>query len=125
MAPAWGPSGCVTESGTAQTEPTRGLGTAPSPLCPCRLLAPCLAFPLPPRGLHQLPLPGSALVSLPEEKRMRILESGGLAGGGGGVRWSAAQGEALGQMLGWEEAGHRPNLLESPERTKRGAFAGS
>lgn len=44
------------ESGTALMERTRGLGTAPSPLCPLPLLVPCPAF-LCPRRLYRLPWP--------------------------------------------------------------------
>lgn len=85
MVPAWGPSGCVTESGTVWTELTRGLGTAPSPLCPLPPLVPCLAPLLSPGRLHLPPWPASALVSLLEE---RALESWHLEAWEGGDRVS-------------------------------------
>ena len=66
MVPAWGPSTCVTESATAQMEPTRGLGAARSPLCPLPRLVPCLAPLLSPGRLYLLPRRASAPVSLLE-----------------------------------------------------------
>lgn len=66
MVPAWGPSSCVTESGTAQMEPMRVRDTAPYLLCPHLLPVLCLAPPLAPWTLRQVPWPALALVSLLE-----------------------------------------------------------
>ena len=97
MVPAWGPSGCVTESGTVWTEPMRGLGTAPSPLCPLLPLVPCLAPLLFPGRLHLPPWPVSALVSLQEE---RGLESWHLEAWEGGNRVSGGDLGAHGRGRG-------------------------
>lgn len=68
MAPAWGPSFCVTGSGTAQMELTRDLGTAPSLRCPPPRLALCLALPLALGRLSKLPWPVPAPVSVLGER---------------------------------------------------------
>lgn len=100
MVPAWGPSGCVMESGTVWMELTRGLGTAPSPLCPLLLLVPCLAPLLSPGRLHLPPWPVSALVSLLEQ---RALKSWHLEAWEGGDRVSGGDLGAHGGEAGKEQ----------------------
>lgn len=103
MAPAWGPSSCVTESGTAQMEPMRGRDTAPYLLCPRLLLVLCLAPPLAPWTLRQVPWPALALVSLLEGR-------GGKASG-----LETSERGICGAALAWEGARHSGRLPKALE----------